>query len=257
MRETDQHCVYGIHAVREALENGQRRCYKIVLEKDKKPARLSVLLDLARGMHIPVETLPPTAFRKKFGNEAHQGVCGYFAPVVTLNLSELVDRSFAQTAQPVLVLADELQDPQNLGALIRSAYVLGMQGLVLPERRSAPLNETVAKCSSGAMESLPIATVTNLNQAIEQLKASKFWIVGVDMDGEKPCYDFEFNMPTALVIGGEGKGIRPLVKKSCDFTVAIPMDSNLGSLNAATAGSILFYEIQKQRLQATSQNKKG
>lgn len=257
MRETNQQCIYGIHAVREALENSQRRCYKIVLEKDKKQERLSALLDLARGMHITVESLPPSAFRKKFGAEAHQGICGYFSPIVTLSLSALVDKSFEHSAQPVLVLADEMQDPQNMGALIRSAHVLGMQGLIIPERRSAPLNETVAKCSSGAVESLPIATVTNLNRAIEDLKESKFWIVGVDMDGEKPCYDFEFNMPIALVIGGEGKGIRPLVKKACDFTVAIPMGSNLGSLNAATAASILFYEIHKQRLQAASQKKKG
>lgn len=256
MREAEQQCIYGIHAVREALENGQRRCYKIVLEKNKKQERLSALLDLARGMQITVESLHTAAFRKKFGTEAHQGICGYFSPIVTLNLSELMDRSFALTAQPVLVLADEIQDPQNMGALIRSAHVLGMQGLIIPERRSAPINETVAKCSSGAVESLPIATVTNLNRAIEDLKESKFWIVGVDMDGERPCYDFEFNMPIALVIGGEGKGVRPLIKKACDFTVSIPMDSNLGSLNAATAASIVFYEIQKQRLQ-TAQNKKG
>ena len=175
----------------------------------------------------------------------------------TLKLPDLMDRAFTQTPHPVLVLVDEIQDPQNLGALIRSAYVLGMQGLVLPERRSAPLNETVAKCSSGAMESLPIATVTNLNRALERLKDAKFWIVGVDMDGERPCYEFEFNLPTALVIGGEGKGIRPSVKKACDFTVSIPMDGHLGSLNAATAASIVFYEIQKQRRAATAQNKKG
>jgi 23S rRNA (guanosine2251-2'-O)-methyltransferase len=242
-----QEMVYGVHPLQQALALGKRECYKIILEKGKPPARLEPLLKLAETLQTRVETLPPEAFRKKYGKVTHQGIIGYFSPLRTLELETLIEQAYQSGPHPALVLADEIQDPQNLGALIRSAWVLGLQGLVLPRHRSAPLNETVAKCSAGAIESLPIACASNLNQAAETLKEKGFWIVGVDMEGDRPCYELDFKTPVALIIGGEEKGVRPILKKNCDFTVSIPMTGKLDSLNASTAAAIVFYEIQRQR----------
>lgn len=245
-----QEIVFGVHPLQQALSLGKRKCHKIVLEKGKSPARLASLLQLAESQRIRVETLPPESFRKKYGKLNHQGIVGYFSPLQTLELEALIEQAYQSCTHPALVLADEIQDPQNLGALIRSAWVLGLQGLVLPKHRSAPLNETVAKCSAGAIESLPIASVSNLKQAAEVLKEKGFWIVGVDMEGDRACYEFDFNTPVALVIGGEEKGVRPILKKACDFTVSIPMAGELDSLNLSTAAAIVFYEIHKQRITA-------
>jgi len=239
--------VYGVHPLQQALALGKRECYKIVLEKGDPPARLAPLLELAEKHQTRVETLPSEAFRKKYGKLTHQGIVGFFSPLQTLELETLIDQAYQSGPHPALVLADEIQDPQNLGALIRSAWVLGLQGLVLPRHRSAPLNETVAKCSAGAIESLPIACVSNLKQGAETLKEKGFWIVGIDMEGDRACYEFDFNTPVALIIGGEEKGVRPILKKNCDFTVSIPMAGELDSLNASTAAAIVFYEIQRQR----------
>ncbi|CAI2717287.1 23S rRNA (guanosine(2251)-2'-O)-methyltransferase RlmB [Nitrospina watsonii] len=245
--QDNQECVYGVHPVHHALETGTRYCYRIVLEKNKNPARLNDIQTLARKRKITVEFLPREAFRKRFGELGQQGVVGFFAPVPTLGLHALMENAFKATERPVVALLDGIQDPQNLGALIRSAYVLGMQGLIVPKHRAAPLNDTVARCSSGAIEHLPVSVVTNLNSAIAALKESGFWIVGVDMEGSPSCDRFEFNMAVALVIGGEGKGLRLSTRKACDFVVSIPMDGELGSLNASVAGGILFYEILRQR----------
>jgi 23S rRNA (guanosine2251-2'-O)-methyltransferase len=247
-----QEMVYGVHPLQQALALGRRECYKIILEKGKPPARLAPLLELAETHGTRMETLPPEVFRKKYGKLNHQGVVGYFSPLQTLDLETLIEQVYQSGSHPSLVLADEIQDPQNLGALIRSAWVLGLQGLILPRHRSAPLNETVAKCSAGAIESLPIACVSNLKQAAEILKEKGFWIVGVDMEGDRACYEFDFNTPVALIIGGEEKGVRPILKKTCDFTVSIPMAGELGSLNAATAAAIVFYEMHKQRAGSAS-----
>ncbi|CCQ89201.1 23S rRNA (Guanosine-2'-O-)-methyltransferase RlmB [Nitrospina gracilis 3/211] len=254
--QTSQECVYGVHPVRQALETGARHCYKIVLEKDKNPARLRDIQSLAKSRKIRIESLPRDAFRKRFGEQGQQGVVGFFAPVPTLGLRELMERALKATERPVVVLLDGIQDPQNLGALIRSAYVLGMQGIVVPRHRAVPLNETVARCSAGAIEHLPVSVVTNLNNGIAALKDAGFWIVGVDMEGNRTCDRFEFDMPVALVIGGEGKGLRLSTRKACDFIVAIPMDGQLGSLNASAAGAILFYEILRQRRAAPPSKQK-
>jgi 23S rRNA (guanosine2251-2'-O)-methyltransferase len=250
-----QEMVYGVHPLQQALSLGKRGCYKIILEKGDPPARLAPLLKLAETQGTRVETLPPEVFRKKYGKLNHQGIVGYFSPIQTLELETLIEQAYQSCTHPALVLADEIQDPQNLGALIRSAWVLGLQGLVLPKHRSAPLNETVAKCSAGAIESLPIATVSNLKQAADLLKEKGFWIVGVDMVGDRACYEFDFNTPVALIIGGEEKGVRPILKKTCDFSVSIPMAGELDSLNLSTAAAIVFYEIHKQRAGSESKSK--
>jgi len=247
MEDQKSTIVYGINPILEAMDAGKRRCYKIHIKEGKLNARIQSILKLAAAAGVKVETLPKQLFQQKYGAYAHQSIIGHFSSIAAMEINDLVRRAFAETAHPALVLADEIQDPQNLGAMIRSAEVLGIQGLILPERRSAPLNEAVAKCSAGAVERLPLASVPNLANAVEFLKQAGFWIVGVEAGGKTPCHEFQFDLPVALIIGGEEKGIRPLLRKKCDFTLSIPMEGKLNSLNAAAASAVVFYEILRQK----------
>ena len=172
---------------------------------------------------------------------------GVFAIIQTLELEELIKLAFKKSRLPILVAVDSIQDPQNLGAIIRSAETLGIQGMILPKNRTSTLNETVAKCSSGAIEHLPISGTTNLVRGMEKLKEAGFWIAGIIPDGDMPCHKYKFDAPTVLIIGGEQKGIRPLLKKSCDTTLSIPMKGSLGSLNASAAAAVIFYETLRQK----------
>ncbi len=245
----DKNFIYGIHPIQEAFKALQRRCRKIVIEQGKTKPRLKSVLDQALAMEIRIEKLPQTVFQKKYQSYPHQGIVGYFNEKEILSLEAMVQKAFEASKNPTVVILDSIQDPQNLGAIIRSAEVLGIQGIILPKHRTASLNETVAKCSAGAVDHLPIAGVTNLNQALKELKQADFWIVALDPRGEKPCYEFKFDMPTALLVGGEAKGIRPLLKKACDFTISIPVQGAVDSLNASAASVVIFYEILRQKKQ--------
>ncbi len=247
MEDSKPSILYGINPVLEALKARTRQCHEIVVKDNHSNSRIQSVLALARSLQVKVATLPNKEFQQQYGNYAHQSIIGYFSPRKPLDLNDLIDQALKAGPTPTLVLLDGIQDPQNLGAIIRAAQTLGIQGVILPERRSAQLTETVAKCSAGAIERLPIASVNNLVPSLERLKKAGFWIVGVDSGGKTPCWDFQFDMPVALVIGGEEKGIRPLVRKNCDFTVNIPMTGTLDSLNAATASAVVFYEILRQK----------
>ena len=247
MNSFDHSTIFGLNPVFEALKARKRRCYKLVVEQGKSQIRLNSLIELARENKVPIETIPKTDFKKKYRSHNHQGVVGIFAIIQGLELDELVQRAFQKSRLPVLVVLDSIQDPQNLGAIIRSAETLGIQGMILPKNRTSTLNETVAKCSSGAIEHLPIAWVTNLTRGIEHLKEKGFWIAGVVPEGDTPCHQYKFDTPVVLVLGGEEKGIRPLLKKSCDVTLNIPMQGAIGSLNASAAAAILFYEALRQK----------
>lgn len=244
-RETEM--IAGLHPVRRALEAGGRTCRKIVIESGGRNPRLHSILDLARKKGVPVETLSPAIFRKRFRSENNQSVIGWFDRRPAQDLDALIETAAAGHPQPVVVLLDEIQDPQNLGAVLRSAEVLGLQGAIVPNRRSAPLNATVAKCASGALETLPVAVVTNLVRAAEELKENGYWVVGLDVNGDVDCGDLDYNFPLALVLGGEEKGIRPLLRKSCDTLVRIPMQGQVESLNASAAAAIVFHEAVKKR----------
>ena len=247
MNSFDHSTVFGLNPVFEALKARKRRCYKLVVEQGKSQIRLNSLIELARENKVPIEMIPKTDFNKKYRSHNHQGVVGIFAIIQGLELDELVQQAFQKSRLPVLVVLDSIQDPQNLGAIIRSAETLGIQGMILPKNRTSTLNETVAKCSSGAIEHLPIAWVTNLTRGIEHLKEKGFWIAGVVPEGDTPCHQYKFDTPVVLVLGGEEKGIRPLLKKSCDVTLNIPMQGAIGSLNASAAAAILFYEALRQK----------
>ncbi len=247
MEDSKPSILYGINPVMEALKAGIRVCHNIVVKEKVSNPRIQSVLTLARSLRVKVETLPQKEFQQKYGAYAHQSIIGYFSSKKPLELNDLIEQAFQATPTPSLALLDGIQDPQNLGAIIRAAQTLGVQGIIIPDRRSASLTETVAKCSAGAIERLPIACVTNLVQTVERLQKAGFWMVGVDSKGKTPCYEFKFDMPTALVIGGEEKGIRPLLRKKCDFTINIPMPGELDSLNAATACAVVFYEVLRQK----------
>lgn len=247
MKDTKPSILYGINPVMEALNAQKRHCLKIVVKDKISNSRIRSVSELARSLRIKVETLSVKEFQQKYGDYAHQSIIGYFSSMKPLELNDLIRQAVQATPIPTLVLLDGIQDPQNLGAIIRAAETLGVQGIIIPQRRSASLTETVAKCSAGAIENMPIACVNNLVQTLELLKKAGFWTVGVTADGKTPCHEFQFDMPTALIIGGEEKGIRPLLRKKCDFTVHIPMRGKLDSLNAAAASAVVFYEILRQK----------
>tara|TARA_Y100001934_G_C12226975_1_gene713469 strand:- start:193 stop:945 length:753 start_codon:yes stop_codon:yes gene_type:complete len=247
MDSFDNSTVFGLNPVIEALKAQKRRCYKLVLEKGKSQARMKLLIELAYANKVPIETLPKTTFHKNYRNYNHQGVIGIFSTIKTLDLDELIKQAFKKSSLPTLAALDSIQDPHNLGAIIRSAEALGIHGIILSKNRSSAINETVTKCSSGAIEHLSISCVTNLTRGIEQLKGAGFWIAGICPDGDIPCYQYKFDVPMVLIIGGEEKGIRPLLKKSCDVILKIPMEGSLESLNASAAAAVIFYETLRQK----------
>ena len=183
----------------------------------------------------------------------HQGVVAYAAPVEFKTLEDALKKAAAKGEAPFLLLLDELQDPQNLGALIRTADAAGVHGILLPKRRSCPLNAVVAKISAGAVEYVPVIQIGNIVQQLKDLKKQGFWVAGADMDGE-PYTKANLTGPLVLVIGAEGKGLGRLVKENCDIIVSLPMQGGVNSLNAAAAGAVLMYEVVRQRGQEAAKN---
>ena len=247
VKPVEQSLIFGINSVKEALLASNRRCYRLIVEQGTLSPRIQTIVKMAKEKLIPIQPITKSAFQYKFKNQVHQGVAGYFSNIVTLELEKLIEKAFQNNDLPTLVILDGVQDPQNLGAIIRSAETLGIQGMILSKHGTSSLTETVAKCSSGAIEYLPISRVNNLVRCLGRLKEAGFWVAGVVPDGEILCHHYQFNTPVALVIGGEGKGIRPLLKKSCDVTLAIPMKGQVRSLNAASASAVVFYENLRQK----------
>ena len=256
MTDTKTDILYGINPIKEALKASKRICLRVIVEEGKTNPRLISLIKLVRSKNINIETISKSEFKKKHLPYVHQGVIGYFSKKETLTLDNLIANALEESQAPILVLLDGIQDPHNLGAIIRSADAMGIKGMVLPKHRASPLNETVAKCSSGAIEKFSITWVTSLSNAVKQLKESGFWIVGIDPEGKVPCYDFKFEMPVVILIGGEGKGMRPLLKKNCDFILSIPMTGSMNSLNASAAGAAVFYEALRQKMRQNNRNPK-
>lgn len=242
--------VYGIHSTMEALSSGSRKCSRVVAMAGQDSEKKKQVLEKAKSLGVRVDILPRNVFKKKYQSRANQGIVAYVENVKTLSLEELIRLAFRKTDAPTLAILDSIEDPQNLGAFIRSANALECQGLILPSRRSAPLNATVAKVSAGAIERLPIAETTSLQRAITQLRDEGFWIYGLDAKADQSCWQADLKGPVVFVLGNEAKGIRPLLKKSCDFLISIPMSGKAESLNAGSAGAIVLYEILRQKRQA-------
>jgi len=240
--------IEGRNPVREALRAGVK-LDRLVLAKGSGRS-LQDIVELAAAAGTPIEWKDREWLDRRSRTRAHQGVMGWREPVEYLELPDLLDEARQSSRAPLLVILDGIQDPHNLGSILRTAEAVGAQGIVIPKRRAVGLTATVAKVSAGAVEYVPVAQVTNLSRAIAGVKEAGFWVVGADMDGEMVHFEADLTGPLALVIGGEGKGLARLTRETCDLTVRLPMYGSINSLNAAVAAAVMMYEVVRQRAQA-------
>lgn len=242
--------IVGRNSVMEAIKSG--RGNKILLAKGERQGSIRELIAVAKEHGIIIQEVEIKKINDLAKGVRHQGILAYVAPVEYVELDDILAKAEAAGEPPFIVLLDELEDPHNLGAILRSADAAGVHGVLIPKRRSCPLSATVAKTSAGAVEYVPVARIGNIAQTIKELKKLGMWVVGADMDGDKNYYEADLTGALVLVIGNEGKGIGRLTKEQCDFVVKIPMCGKINSLNASVAGSILMYESMKQRMMKKS-----
>lgn len=245
--------LWGIHPVTAALEEEASRITEIILQKDKKGGKWEKLIELgrARGVKLSfVSSLRLTG--PESAQVRHQGIVARTSSTVLMPFAELVEKFAARVRKgehPRLVVCDSLQDPHNLGAVIRSAHASGCSGVVLTRERSAPLGGTAAKASAGAISHIDISQVTNLAESLKQLKEAGAWVFGAVKDSSaQSVFTTDFALPACIVVGGEGQGIRPLVRKQCDILVSIPMVGTLDSLNSSVAAAVIMFEILRQTM---------
>jgi len=238
--------LFGIHPVHEALRAARRDIREILLATGKKSARRADIGRLARAAGIPVNQTAGEKIDVLAGGGRHQGVAARVGPLPLYGLPDVMAPADDRRA-PFLLLLDQVHDPHNLGAIIRTALCAGVDGIVCPRDRAAAPSPAVSRISAGAMEHMRIAPVTNLVTAINTLKTEGYWVAGLDAAGEQTLFETDLSGPLAVIIGGEAKGMRPLVKKQCDFLVSIPQASRLNSLNASVAGAVMMYEAFRQR----------
>ncbi|MBZ4688261.1 MAG: rlmB [Clostridiales bacterium] len=236
--------IAGKNPVMEALKSG-RSINKIMVIKGKTGG-LNRHLSLASKKKIPIQTVSASKLDELSPERNHQGIIAEVATKDYVDFDEMLNASKKST-EPFLILLDGLEDPRNLGAIMRTAEAVACHGIIIPKRRSVSLNQTVAKTSAGAIEYVPVSRVPNLVMAMEKLKKEGFWIVGCEASANENIYDLNLKGPIAVVIGSEGKGLNRLVAENCDFLAKIPMKGKLNSLNASVAASIVMYEVLRQR----------
>lgn len=240
--------VFGIHAVESLLRSQGRPVERLHIAAGARPERLEQILQLARGLSVSLRFEKNAVLERLARSKAHQGVVAVCGAKRYSSLEDLIARKHDPA---FFVILDQVEDPHNLGAVLRTAAAAGADGLILTERRSVGLTSTVAKAATGALEDIPVVRVTNLVQAMEQLKQANIWIVGVEAGSEKPWTEVDFRDPVALVLGSEGEGIRRLVREHCDWVVSLPLipERGVSSLNVSVAAGILMYEVVRQRQQ--------
>lgn len=241
--------LYGLHPVEEAIRSGNRRMQTVVVARHRQDARLQSVLDACAAAGIPVRMEAREQLTRMAGTEAHQGVVAVVAERGYLSLQEITQ---SRGDDLFLLALDGVEDPHNLGALLRSADGAGVDGVILPERRAASVNATVVKTSAGAAEHVRIARVTNLVRALEELKRENIWCVGLDERGTQDYDTFDYRCNCVLVLGGEGGGLHELARRTCDHLLRIPMAGQVSSLNVSVAGAIVMYEAARQRRAAAS-----
>ncbi len=237
--------LYGINTVTEALKARGRSFTWIAVAKERKDIRLQRVIDECRKIGVPVRFVSRTELDELAGNAAHQGLVAATSAKQYSDLDDLVGARRGEHS--LIVVLDGVEDPHNLGAILRTADAAGADGVIIPERRSASVTGTVAKVSAGASEHLPITKVTNISRTLEELKEKELWIVGLDERGEQTYDQVDYKMHCAVVLGAEGKGLHDLVRRHCDFLVSIPMLGQVPSLNVSVAAGIVLYEVVRQR----------
>jgi 23S rRNA (guanosine2251-2'-O)-methyltransferase len=239
--------VEGKNPVIELLKSGHP-INKIMLADNIKPGdTVNEILRLAKTKNIPVERVARQIIDKQSTTGANQGVIAYAAAKEYASLDDLLAISAEKNEPPLYVILDGIEDPQNLGSILRTAYASGIHGVIIRERRAAGLTAAVAKASAGAMWYIPAASVSSIADAIENLKENNIWVIGIESSGKDEYTKMDFRSPVAIVIGSEGKGLSELVKKRCDFLAHIPMRGEINSLNASVAAALVMYEAFKQR----------
>lgn len=255
-----QDLVYGVNAVLEALRAGKRQIETISILESARPDRLKPLLDLAREKRVPVHRVPRLDLDRSLGEARHQGVVARIAAARYADADELLEQLEARigTPDPPLVLGlDAIEDPRNMGSILRSAECAGAHGVFIAERRAVGLTSVVAKVAAGALEYVPVARVTNLVRLIEQLKERNIWVVGAAAEAKQSYSDWDWKLPAAIFVGNEGHGLHRLVREHCDTLVRIPVSGKLDSLNVSVAAGVLLYEARRQRALAGGLTPRG
>lgn len=239
--------VEGRNAVIELLKSN-KTIEQLFIANGKMEGSINKILGLAKDKGVIVKEVDRKKLDLMSETKAHQGVIAQITPFKYSTVDEILNYAKQKDEDPFIVILDELEDPHNLGSIVRTAELCGVHGIIIPKRRNVGVTATVYKASVGAIEYVKIAKVTNVNSAIDELKAKNIWVYGADINGEEYSYDTNFNGACAIVIGNEGKGISKLTKNKCDKLVKIPMIGKINSLNASVAGGIMMYEVLKGRI---------
>jgi 23S rRNA (guanosine2251-2'-O)-methyltransferase len=240
--------LYGLHPVEEALRSGSRRFDHVCVARERQDQRLQKIVEACRERGVRVRSEGREQLTLLARNPGHQGVVAFARERSMLDIEDLLGKDLLATgAAPLLLALDGVEDPQNLGALLRSADGAGVTGVLMTERRSAPLSAVALKASAGAAEHVRIARVVNLVRALEQVKAANIWCVGLDERGTMDYTEYDFTTPCLLVLGREGAGLHDLVRRHCDHLLRIPMAGKVASLNVSAAGAVVLYEAYRQR----------
>ncbi len=244
-KEQGNNVIAGRNPVTEVLRSG-REIDRLLVAHGQTGGSVAAIIAKCRDRGILVKEVSPAKLDYLTGGANHQGVAVLIATQEYSTVEDILSYAKEKNESPFIIICDEIEDPHNLGAIIRTAEATGVHGIIIPKRRSASLNVTVAKAASGALEYMKVARVTNISNEIEKLKEEGVWVFGADMDGEDYSLT-DFDCPCALVIGNEGKGIGSLVAKKCDKIVSLPMMGQINSLNASVAAGVLMYAVVKSR----------
>jgi len=235
----------GVNSIMEALR-GKRRVHKIYIQEGRAGKRIDELLQIAKKKGIFFQYVDKQRLDQMYTTANHQGVIAQVDSYEYSSVDEILEQAALLGKDPFILILDGIEDPQNLGSIIRTAECAGVQGIIIPQHNSSEVTAAVARASAGAVEHIPIARETNLVNCIKRLKEKGLWVVGADMEGSE-YFSCQMPSPTALVIGGEGSGIRRLVRQNCDMLVSIPMTGLISSLNASVAAGLVIYEVVRQR----------
>ena len=238
--------IEGRNPVTEAIRSG-RTIDKIFVQSGEKNGSIRKIIALAKEKRIVISEVDKAKLDRMSDTKSHQGVIAFAAAKEYCSVEDILAYAQSRGEKPFVIIADELNDPHNLGSIIRTANAAGAHGIIIPKRNSVGLNPVVEKTSAGALEFMNVARVSNLASAIETLKKANVWIVGADMDGENTIYTHDFSGAVGIVVGSEGFGISRLIKEKCDFVVRIPMFGQINSLNASVAAALMIYEVARTR----------
>jgi 23S rRNA (guanosine2251-2'-O)-methyltransferase len=239
--------IFGINPVTEALKAGRPIQRLLIAEQRKSDRDILEIIRLAKGRGTEVRIAARDALKREAPNALHQGVIAITAARQYAALDDILQLPAQKGQVPLYLVLDGVEDPRNLGALLRTAEATGVHGVIIPERRAVGLTETVAKAAAGALEYVPVVKVVNIVNALEELKKAGVWVAGAEAGGDALYWDADFDRPMALVLGGEDKGVRRLVRERCDYLLSLPLMGKITSLNVSVAAGVLLYEVLRQR----------